>query len=163
MSLLQLTPAFHFSVDFFEPVPTLLSAVKFTPLGQFISADMRFQQVSGLSYKMDKSEFREGGQLGNPHTLFNKVDFPELVLKRGILISHSQVSSWFDTAMETLTCHPLQVLVSLLNEKGLPNRAWLVDTAFPTAWELGELNAEQNTMAIETLTLSYESFRTISL
>lgn len=158
MTALTLTPAFHFRVDFISKMSALTTLAKHTPLGKVMAADIRFQQVSGLDFKIDKSDFREGGQLGNPHILFNKVEFPELVLKRGLAVGYSQVSHWFDKTMTELQCIPQDILVSLLNADGLPVRAWLVETAFPSAWQLGELNAEQNAMAIETLSINYENF-----
>jgi len=49
----------------------------------------------------------------------------------------------------------MPLLVQLLNEKGMPKRAWSFMNAYPVSWEVDEFNSTKNEVAIEKIELSY--------
>jgi len=171
-------PGYHFRVDIL-PVPTtnpvglaITSAAYATMIANaaldvsFIANDYRFQSASGLSYQLETRDVREGGQIGNPHKLFEKVTFPELVLSRGMVLAASPVTANFHVAMQSLQSLKLTILVTMLHivEKvDVPVRAWLLTGALPSHWEVATLDAQANTLAVETLSFSYENMRTLPL
>jgi phage tail-like protein len=134
------TPGFHFRVDF--------------ELRNRSSEDVRFQEVSGLSTEMQFETVREGGENRFAHQLPVRAQASDLVLKRALL-PDSAVYRWARAAFDDFRFEPLNLVVSLLNEKHQPLRSWRVLYALPKKWEVGAFNAEQNTLALETLTLSY--------
>ena len=46
---------------------------------------------------------------------------------------------------------PADITVTLLNEKGEPLRAWNVVHAVPKKWLVSDFNANENSLAIETM------------
>jgi hypothetical protein len=55
------------------------------------------------------------------------------------------------------------MLISLLNEDHLPVNSWYVTNAIPIKYEVTGLNAEQNQIVIESMTLRYEYYKTLNL
>jgi phage tail-like protein len=53
---------------------------------------------------------------------------------------------------------PTDVNVILMNEKSEPLRTWKVAHAIPKKWMVTDLNANDNTVVIETMELSYRYF-----
>jgi len=134
---------FHFKVEF-----TGISAKK---------NDHQFQSVSGLSVDLETEEIAEGGENRFKHKIPVRTKYPNLVLKRGMLLD-SGVITWCRKAMEDFEIEPINLTVSLLDEKHEALQTWKVTHAYPVKWNVGDLNAEENKIVIETLELSYNYF-----
>lgn len=139
------TPAvgFHFLVAF-EIFPQLPS-------------DFRFQEVSGLDVEIQMEPVKEGGENRFTHQLPVRSTYTDIVLKRGIFFG-SGIIMWARQAIENFTFKPVNVLISLLNENHLPLNSWYVVNAIPKKWQVSSFNAMENSLVIETLTLSYQYF-----
>lgn len=125
--------------------------------------DVRFSSVSGLSVEYDTEEYKEGGENRFTHKLPVRTKYADLVLKRGMLtgpsaLSGTSVVTWFLEAFRDRTFSPRDVNVILLNEKGEQLRTWKVTHAVPKKWTVSDLNANESSLVIETLELSYRSF-----
>ena len=120
-------------------------------------ADTRFTEVSGLSVEMTTEEVVEGGQNRYVQKFPVRAKYPELVLKRGLLVG-SAVVEWVRAAVEDLTIAPKGVDVTLLNEQHEPLLTWHLTNAYPTKWSASDLNSTSNTVVVETLQLFYQSF-----
>ena len=48
------------------------------------------------------------------------------------------------------------VLIALLDDSGQPELRWTLREAWPVKWELSELDASKNEIAIETLEIAHE-------
>lgn len=129
--------------------------VEFLSLGN--DNDTRFQSVSGLNVEYDTESFKEGGENRFEHKLPVRTKFPDLSLKRGML-TDSKVINWCLDAMQNRTIKPVQINVSLLNEKHEALRTWSVFNAWPRKWQVSDLNAQENSVVVETLELSYTYF-----
>lgn len=140
---------FHFSVVFELP---LLSTV-----------DMRFQSVSGLKATMEMEPYNEGGQNRFKHNFPLRTGYQDLVLKRGLTTDLSSLSMWCTQAIENFVFHPANLVVSLLNENGIPVKAWYVAHAIPLGYDCSDFNAEESKMVIETITLRYNFFKEIPI
>jgi phage tail-like protein len=79
------------------------------------------------------------------------------VLKRGMLTG-SEVLQWLLRAFRDREFEPTDVNVILMNEKGEPLRTWKVAHAIPRKWTISDLNANENSVVVETLELSYRYF-----
>jgi phage tail-like protein len=119
--------------------------------------DVRFQSVSGLSVEYDYEPFREGGENRFEHKLPVRTKYADLVLKRGML-TDSGVIDWFLDAFNNRKFNPASITVNLMNEKHKPLRVWNVVNAIPKKWLVSDFNANENSIVVETMELSYRYF-----
>ena len=121
--------------------------------------DIRFQRVSGIEMS---------GTMNNEIIGGKKVRLPEfpthgtLTLERGYVLG-SPLRLEIEAGFEKLEFQPHNVMVILLDNAGLPMASWLFQKAVPVRWAMGELNASQSGVFIETIELSYTRFQPISL
>jgi phage tail-like protein len=119
--------------------------------------DARFQSVSGLNVEYDTEEYKEGGENRFTHKLPVRTKYSDLVLKRGML-TDSSVIEWFLEAFRDRTFTPSDVTVTLMNEQGQPLRTWKIAHAVPKKWTVSDLNANESSIVVETLELTYQYF-----
>ena len=122
--------------------------------------DHQFQSVSGLSVDLETEEIAEGGENRFKHKIPVRTKYPNLILKRGMLLD-SGVIEWCRKALENFEIVPIDLTVKLLNEKHEPLASWGVVHAYPVKWNVSDFNAEENKLAIETLELSYNYFNVL--
>jgi phage tail-like protein len=134
--------AFHFKVEV---------------LGLSGDHDVRFTEVSGLSVESSTEEIAEGGENRFIQKYPGRSKYPELVLKRGLLVKSAFVD-WIRGSLEFQQIAPMNVDVKLLNAEHQPLVTWHLVNAYPTRWAIGDLNATANTVAVETLQLYYQYF-----
>ncbi|HPF10741.1 MAG TPA: phage tail protein [Flavobacteriaceae bacterium] len=120
-------------------------------------SDVQFQSVSGLSVDIETEEFAEGGENRFKHKFPVRTKFPNLVLKRG-MVTDSKLIDWCRDAIEGFQFQPIDLTVKLLNEEHEPLITWNVVHAYPVKWNVSDLNAEENKIAIETIELAYNYF-----
>lgn len=120
--------------------------------------DARFTEVGGLAAEMGTEEIAEGGENRFTQKFPTRAKYPELVLKRGLLLN-SEILNWIRQCLEDLQIQPKDLDVKLLNEKHEPLLTWHVVKAYPTKWAVSDLNASNNAVVIESLQLSYQYFR----
>ena len=140
-------PGFHFKVEF-----SGISTKK---------NDHQFQSVSGLTVDLDTEEIAEGGENRFKHKIPVRTKYPNLVLKRGLLVD-SGVINWCRKALEDFEFEPINLTIKLLNEKHDPLLSWNIVHAYPVKWDVGEFNAEENKLVIESMELSYNYFKVIT-
>jgi len=124
--------------------------------------DFRFQEVSGLTVDINLDTYYEGGENRFVHRLPGRSKYGDLVLKRGMTLV-SGVTAWCIDAIENFNYQPTNMLISLLNEDHLPVSSWYIKNAIPIKYDITGLNAEQNQIVIESVTLRYEYYRTLNL
>src|SRR4026209_2641907 len=119
--------------------------------------DIRFQSVAGLNVEYDYESFKEGGENRFEHKLPVRTKYSVMVLKRGML-TDSQVIKWFLAAFRDREFKPAYINVILMNEKGEPLRTWKVAHAIPKKWLVSDMNANESSVVIETMELTYRYF-----
>ena len=122
--------------------------------------ECQFQSVSGLSVDLETEEIKEGGENRFTHKLPVRAQYPNLILKRGLLVN-SGLLNWCSDAIENFKIEPTNVIIKLLNEKSEPLMSWNVVQAWPVKWAISDFNAEENRLVIETLELTYSYFKTL--
>ena len=137
---------FHFRVNF----PSLSSEV----------GDTHFQSVSGLNVEIETEDFKEGGENRFVHHLPKSTKYGPIQLKRGMAHS-SELINWCFNAFEHFEFQPLDLVISLLNEKQEPLKSWNVKHAIPVKWSISDFNAEENAIVIESLELKIHYFKLI--
>lgn len=133
--------------------------VEFEGLGSQ-EKDHQFQSVSGLSVDIETEEIAEGGENRFKHKLPVKTKYPNLTLKRGILID-SAVIDWCRDAIENFSFKPVNLTVKLLNQEHQPLVSWNVVHAYPVKWAVEDFNAEESKLVIENVELTYNYFTLI--
>ncbi len=136
---------FHFKVEF--KLPGLEAEER----------EARFQEVSGLSKSLGVEEYKEGGENRFSHRLPLPAKYSNLVLKRGVL-RNSKLIKWCFDAIDNFVFRPVEVTVSLLNEKSKPIVVWNFVGAYPVKWSVTDLRAQENSLVIESLELAYKYF-----
>jgi phage tail-like protein len=132
---------FHFKVEFAN-----------------LKGEFQFQSVSGLTVDLETEEIGEGGENRFKHKLPVKTKFPNLVLKRGMLVD-SKLIKWCREAVDDFNITPTDLTISLLNEKHEPLITWNVVHAYPVKWATADFNAEESKMVVETIELAYNYFK----
>lgn len=146
---IYLAPSFYFRVAFLN---------KSAPFDSGSPPDNSFLEVSGISAEMDTEPFTEGGENRFIHQLPKGTKFPKLSLKRGIADMDSPLVTWCKDILEggfIKPIRPMELSVSLLNEKGNPVRSWSFVNAYPVSWQVEPFNSTKNEIAIEKIELNY--------
>lgn len=142
--------------------------------GQFKGANLSqevvetsFQSVSGLNVELQTETLKEGGEMRFEHILPVRSKYSPLVLKRG-LVEDSKVVQWCMDAIVNFDIQPMDMLVQLLyfkrpNDRTAPDKSeplmtWNIVNAWPKKWSISDFNAEQSSVAIESLELNYSYF-----
>jgi phage tail-like protein len=119
--------------------------------------ETRFQEVGGLSKTIDIEEWKEGGENRFAHRFPNPVKYGNIVLKRGLL-TKSDLIKWCVDAIDNFIFKPADMTITLLNEDHKPLSAWNVSKAFPVKWSTSDFKAQENSIVVETLELSFQYF-----
>lgn len=144
MSVYDPPLGFHFSVTF--------------DLAAAGSRDIRFRDVSGLTMELEEMAYAEGGENRFTHRLPVRARYPDLVLKRGLLIG-SGLTGWIKDAIQNLTIQPVTVWVKLLGPDHQPLQSYTVTGAWPKKWSISDFSAETSAVVVESLELAYQQFR----
>jgi len=126
-------------------------------IGLTADNDTRFSEVGGLSVEIATEEIAEGGENRFNQKYPGRAKYPELVLKRGLLVK-SDVFTWIRECLDSDEIKPKNVDVKLLNAEHEPLITWHLANAYPTKWAVSDLNATGNTVVVETLQMYYQYF-----
>ncbi len=118
-----------------------------------------FTSVSGLAAEAEVIEYRE---LGGSRSikLPGRIRYPNVTLRRGLTTS-PDLWNWWQTVRDG-TIQRRAVLIVLLDDSGQPVLRWSLQEAWPVKWELSELDASKNEVAIETLELAHEGLELVT-
>jgi len=119
--------------------------------------DVKFQSVTGLDSTLNTETVKEGGENRFEHVVPVRRSYSPLMLKRGLLKpSDSGLTRWLKAAFDDENVVPIPtVTIKLLNESHKPLMLWTINNVWPRSWKIGELNAEQGAVLIESLELNY--------
>lgn len=120
--------------------------------------EARFREVSGLAMELEEETIIEGGENRYIQKLPVRARYPDLVLKRGLLVG-SAVREWCAAAIQDLDIQPVTVWVSLLNENHTPLQSYTFVNAWPKKWNVSDFNAESSELVVESLELAYQYFQ----
>lgn len=121
--------------------------------------DIAFQEVTGLSVKLETEDVVEGGENRFVHKLPKRMQYSEISLKRGLLKS-SKITDWCRASIEKFEdIEPKNLTISLLNEEHQALKVWDVVNAIPTNWQVSDLKAEDNAIVVESINLVYQYFK----
>jgi phage tail-like protein len=114
-----------------------------------------FGEISGLEMSVKYDEVREGGQNEFVHRLPGRIEYGNLVLKRGYA-SDNEFFTWCLSGLNRRKIERRDVTVTLVN---LGDRrtvfAWTFLGAYPVKWSGPSMRAGDNAVAIESLELAH--------
>ncbi len=124
--------------------------------------DATFMEIGGLGVEFESETVEDGANARHVQQLPKKPVFPNLVLKRGLLI-HSEIFDWFNSMLigSTVEVIPLDVEVNLTNEEGNTLMSFLFAKAWPKKWSISDFNANESSIVMETVELTYQYFQII--
>lgn len=115
-----------------------------------------FTSCSGLGVKIQVIKYREGGTRQIVHCIPGQVEYADITLRYGLTAS-SEIWNWLLTAVEGKV-ERKNVSILMLDSKGTDEvMRWDLINAWPAEWRSASLDALNREIAIETLTLVYET------
>lgn len=121
--------------------------------------DNQFQSVSGLSVEMETEEYAEGGENRFKYKFPLRTKYPNLVLKRGVVLD-SNLVKWCKNAFENFEFQPKKITISLYDKSKNPIYTWDVVGCIPVKWMVDDLSAMEGKLLIETIEISYQYYTT---
>lgn len=117
-----------------------------------------FTECSGLGVKVGVIRYREGGTSQVVRCVPGRVEYGDISLRYG-LTSSSDLFDWFMSAVNGAVQRK-HVSIVVLDSDGVRELTrWDLFDAWPSQWRGAMLNAMEQEVAIETLTLVYESLQ----
>ena len=134
---------FHFSVEFDLPDAT--------------DSDIRFQEATGISRELEVETVNEGGENRFSHKLPGRATYPNLILKRGLMLD-TGIRKWCHNAIYEMDIQPTTIWVKLLNNENEPLQTYTFHNAWPKKWFVSDLKSDNNSIMVESLELCYQYF-----
>lgn len=122
--------------------------------------DIRFQSVSGPSVQVEVARMGNHGR--TRLVLPERLDYPNLVLKRGMPRS-SSLRTAINDSISAFQFTPTNVLLSVLDEQGIPSNSWILEEVIVVGWGLSGLDASTSGVIIEEMELAYQRYKPFSL
>ena len=144
------------------------TSARVDPFGTFqfvvdigISTPVTFSECSGLEMQVRYDEVREGGQNEFVHRLPSRVEYGNLVLRRGYAVSN-EFYNWVLTCLNRAG-KPIDrrnVAVSLFDlERNQVAFTWTFVGAYPVKWSGPSFRANESSVGIESLELAHEGIQ----
>jgi phage tail-like protein len=124
--------------------------------------DGRFQEVSGISNELGTEALTEGGESKFQWQLPTVNKHGNLVLKRGVLTTKSDLATWI---LETLssgfdnTIVPKTIYVSLLGADAKFLMQWVFLNAWPVKWQFSNLDSMKSEILTESIEFAYNYYK----
>jgi phage tail-like protein len=170
-----------------DPIRNFRFLVQFKPQGTNPTLDalkgvtLGFTSVSGLSVTTDSIPYREGGYNTTVHQIPGQTTFTPITLQRGVILGTNQNWEWMRNMFATVAaggstrsiaqnfrCNlEVQVLSHPIPAAGEDDNSAATDhvamrfevyNAWPTSVAYSDLNAGDNALFVEQMTLVHEGF-----
>jgi phage tail-like protein len=120
-----------------------------------------FTYCSGVGIDFDVIRYREGGERQIVRVLAGQKTYSEVVFKYGVTDSRD-LFDWFMKTVNEGSPEPRNVSIVLLANDGVTERArWNLGAAWPSGWRGAALDALGREIAIESLTLVFETLERV--
>lgn len=117
-----------------------------------------FVECRGLEVKVQPIRYREGGTQQVVHAIPGRVDYGTVELRYGLTQSR-ELWQWFMTGVQGKV-ERRNVSILLLDSEGVREATrWDLTNAWPSHWRGAVLDAMSNEVAVETLSLVFETLQ----
>ncbi len=123
-----------------------------------VDTPLLFKEVTGLSAEMELEKVQEGGLNNYEHQLPKQIKHNNLVLKRALNYVEDKDVMWIKHILQgdlTQSIIPRNIHIQLLNAERNPIYTWLCVKAYPVKWDVEPLDAEKNSVLIESIEFTY--------
>ncbi|PHM45259.1 phage tail protein [Xenorhabdus mauleonii] len=120
--------------------------------------DIAFQRISGLSRELQTTQLSQGGENARNTWLAEKIQHGSVLFERGVM-TVTPLTWMFDRVLRGEKAVYADVVIMLLNEDSIPVASWTLSNALPVRWSTGDLDANNNTVLINSLELRYQDMR----
>ncbi len=114
-----------------------------------------FNECSGLEATVEVFEYREGGLNGMVHKFPTRASHSNVTLRQGAIYLYDDLWSWHYDFVQGRGKRK-DGLIALLDEARRPAKVWKFTRGLPTRWVGPSLNAQQSSVAIESLEIAHE-------
>jgi phage tail-like protein len=115
-----------------------------------------WQKASGLSVKWETCQYRTG-DAGNEYWVYPGVTkYENIKLQRAVSIASNTVQAWLSAT--STNPMPMTGSIQLVDQIGVPIMQWTLNQCFPVGWQIGEFNAADAKVVMETLELAHTGF-----
>ena len=120
--------------------------------------DLRFQRVSGINREMSLTRRREGGLNTSAHYFPEEVTHSPLTFERGVM-TVTPLTLAFNDMLSEFKVIDIDIVIMLLNERHLPVSCWVASGATATRWQTADLDANTNSVLMNTLEFTYRDIQ----
>lgn len=127
----------------------------------FQGDDAAFQEVSGISKELAVEEVASGGENRFKFRLPTVSTSQNLVLKRALISTGSQLLNWCAACIDQGLASSIQtndVRLSLLNASGQVCMMWTFYNAYPVKYSVSDFKSQESSIVIESIELAYTYF-----
>src|SRR5574338_935733 len=115
-----------------------------------------FTECSGMTVKIEALQYREGGNAQVVRQIPGQVQYTPVTLRYG-LTNSAELWEWLMTAVEGKGVRKNVSIIMMEADGTTDAMYWVLENAWPSEWRGAALNALGHEMAIESLTLHYET------
>ncbi|MBR7800490.1 phage tail protein [Undibacterium fentianense] len=129
--------------------------------GSSSDADASFQEVHGLYKEMNIEEVNTNDENHSTYRLPSTAKCPNLILRRGIASTNSELIAWCQNTIDCDLDKPIQtknISLTLTNENGESCMSWRFVKAYPIKYSVADLKSTENSILLEILEFSYQCF-----
>lgn len=121
-----------------------------------------FVECTGLETEAQVEPYEEGGVNHYVHKLPGRIKYPDLVLRYGMAEQDLELWNWWQQVCSgTGDIQRRNISVLMYNTNGEEVRRWNFWEAYPVKWIGPQLRADQNSVAIESLTIAHHGFERV--
>lgn len=153
--------AFNFRINLLDSASSPAAAVTsiaLTPL--VINPLAGFSECTGLEMTLETEDWEEGGNNGTVLKFPKRHRWGDITLRKG-LTRNQELFNWYYAFTQGITRRK-DGLIILMNEKHEPHTVWKFRRGLPVKYVAPQLNAQQNAVAIETLSIAHEGITLMS-
>ena len=114
-----------------------------------------FKEVRGLGAELETMTQAEGGLGDTVHILPVRHSWTRITLRRGI-VRDSSLFTWYQAGLRQSLGARRDGAIVLLTAGGAPAMSWTFRTGLAVKWNGPELDATQNSVALESLEIAHE-------
>ena len=120
-----------------------------------------FTECSEITVETVLEPFYEGGQNEFEHRLPGHSKVSDVTLKQGLAMASNGQNPWWEWYKKTLTgqLERRNVTITVYTQKGTVAQSWTLVEAFPMKWTGPAFRAADNSLAIQSLTLTHRGIQ----
>lgn len=116
-----------------------------------------FAECSGIRAEREILPVKEGGVNTYVHKLPGRISYGDITLRKGVMFT-IEFWDWFAEGMaDGVVKRRDLTIIQYSSYFNMPARWYNVRKAYPVSWEASALRADSNQLAMESLTLTFET------